>query len=54
MELVDAIEIVLSLARGAILSPLEAEAAGFAEECKKYVEACNILEDFAVNQLGDD
>jgi hypothetical protein len=40
IDLVDAIELVLKLARK---SPLTSE----------ETEACNILEDFAVNELGD-
>jgi len=41
MDLVDAIEIVLELARKVATT-------------KEDKEACNILEDFAVNELGDD
>lgn len=41
MDLVDAIEIVLALARSQAVS-------------EEQQEACNLLEDYAVNELGDD
>lgn len=49
MDLADAIQIVLDLARQNIIDiKYDADA----HAAQKY--ACDILEDFAVNQLGDD
>lgn len=44
----EAIEIILSLARQNI-APEEME-----QEHARQIEACNVLEDFAVNHLGDE
>lgn len=49
MGLIDAFEIVLSLARQNM-----ANEADMPEECARQKEACDMLEDFAVNYLGDD
>ena len=53
MTLIEAIELVLELARQNALDPetCDNELRG---EAMRQREACNTLEDFAVNQLGDD
>jgi hypothetical protein len=48
MKLIEAIEIVLQLARQN-LAPEDV-----AEQRERQIDACNTLEDFAVNQLGEE
>jgi hypothetical protein len=49
MDIADAFQIVLDLARQNIIDERE-----LPEEHARQVEACNIIEDLAVNEYGDD
>lgn len=49
MHIADAVEIVLELARGNIPDDPELSA-----EADKYRMACDLVEDYAVNYLGED
>jgi hypothetical protein len=53
MTLIDAIELVLALARQNALDPETCDEE-LREEALRQREACDTLEDFAVNHLGDD
>ena len=53
-SLCDAIEIVLSLARENIITEQQAGENGIEDERQRQVDACDHLEDFAVNFLGED
>ena len=48
MEIDDAIELVLELARGNIIDDPD-----MSEEAGRQTTACNVLEDFAVNVIGE-
>jgi hypothetical protein len=54
MKLVDAIEIVLNLARENALEPTEDHDPELEAERLKQLEALNTVEDFAVNHLGEE
>lgn len=55
IELIDAIELVLALARQNILDARECDNNDeMLAERERQIEACNTLENFAVNRLGDD
>jgi len=55
MDLADAMQIVLDLARENQISDREAQAdPSLHNERKRQQEALDNVEDFAVNQLGDD
>ena len=49
MDFTEAMLIVLSLARDNIIDSREDP-----EESEKQKQACNVVEDFIVNQLGDE
>ena len=49
MELSAAVEVVLELARGNLCDEEE-----LPEEHERQVVACNVVEDFAVNHLGEE
>ena len=49
IDIADALQIVLDLARQNLCDERE-----MPEEHKRQVEACNVVEDMAVNQFGDD
>ena len=49
-----AIAIVIELARDNIISEIDAEQNDIMEYRLQAIEACNVVEDFAVNHLGDD
>jgi hypothetical protein len=53
MNICDAIEIVLSLARQNALDPKTCDP-DLQNEAQRQREACDTLEDFATNHLGDD
>ena len=53
MKLEDAIEMVLELARENILTEGDARDNGVETERNKAFDACNTLEDFAVNILDE-
>ena len=52
--LCEAIELVLELARDSILPLRDADTPELLRERARQIEACDTLEDFAVNHLGDD
>lgn len=52
MQLIDAIQIVLDLARENVIDPTFDKA--LEKERERQLEAINTVKDFAVNQLGDD
>lgn len=54
MKLIDAIEIVMSLATDNILEPHMVEDQFDADERARQLEALATLHDFAVNHLGED
>ena len=54
MKLEYAIEIVLELARGNIITEGDARDNGVETERNKAFDACNTLEDFAVNILAEE
>lgn len=54
MDIADAMEIVLNLAREAAIGRREAEANGLTNEHKRQREALDLVEDFTVSHLGDD
>lgn len=49
MDIAEALQLVLSLARDNILDPRED-----LDESVKQKQACDMVEDFIVNQLGDE
>ncbi len=49
MDITEALEIILSLARENILDPRED-----LDESLKQKQACDVVEDFIVNELGDE
>jgi hypothetical protein len=49
MDIAEALEIVINLARQNIPSDPELE-----ELAARYAEACNVVEDMAVNQFSED
>ena len=54
MDIADAIQIVLELARENIISESDAELNEIEEYRDQAIEACDTLEDFTVNHLGGD
>lgn len=48
MDIAEALEIVLTLARKAMAKTQDAK------EHERQTEACNMIEDLAVNEYGDD
>lgn len=49
MDITEALELILSLARDNILDPRED-----LDESAKQKQACDMVEDFIINQLGDE
>lgn len=54
MDIAKAFEIVLELAKDNALDRDQARADGMADEYDEQQEALKMVEDFVVNQLGDD
>lgn len=54
MQIVDAIQIVLELATANILGIEQCGTPELEIQRKRQIEACYTVEDFAVNQFGDD
>lgn len=54
VDVADAFQIVLELARQNIIDKSECITKELEQERERQIEACNVIEDLAVNEYGDD